>query len=148
MTCLDDETVLGLVEGRLEQGALAVIDHHLDTCASCRDVVTHVARSRTQVLERGTTLGRYVVGDLLGAGAMGRVYSAWEPELDRRVAIKVLQDDVAGARERLVREAQAMARLDQAMLESRLNSAVATSVVGEALAAVALQAAQLARRSR
>lgn len=112
MTCLDDETVLGLVEGRLEGGALAVIDHHLDLCASCRDVVTHVARSRTLVLERGTTIGRYVIGDLLGAGAMGRVYSAWEPELDRRVAIKVLQDDVAGARERLVREAQAMARLD------------------------------------
>ena len=114
MLCLDDETVLGLVEGRLGAGELASIDDHLDSCVSCRDVVTHVARTRTssQVLERGFALGRYVVGDLLGAGAMGRVYSAWEPELDRRVAIKVLQDDAPGARERLVREAQAMARLD------------------------------------
>ena len=110
--CLDDETVLGLIEGRLAAGELASIDDHLDTCASCRDVVTHVARTRARVLERGFSLGRYVVGDLLGAGAMGRVYSAWEPELDRRVAIKVLQDDAPGARERLVREAQAMARLD------------------------------------
>jgi eukaryotic-like serine/threonine-protein kinase len=114
MTCLDDETVLGLVEGRLGDGVLATIDEHLDACASCRDVVTHVARTRTaiQPLERGFTLGRYVVGELVGAGAMGRVYSAWEPELDRRIAIKVLQDDAPGARERLVREAQAMARLD------------------------------------
>ncbi|MDQ3341661.1 MAG: serine/threonine-protein kinase [Myxococcota bacterium] len=104
--------MLGLVEGRLDAGALVGIDDHLDTCASCREVVTHVAQSRSPVLERGVLLGRYVVGELLGAGAMGRVYSAWDPELDRRVAIKVLQDDAPGVRERLVREAQAMARLD------------------------------------
>ena len=114
MRCLDEEMVLGLVEGRLDPAALAGVDDHLDDCPSCRDVVTLVARSRAPagVLERGHTLGRYVVGDLIGAGAMGRVYSAWEPELDRRVAIKVLQDDAPGARDRLVREAQAMARLD------------------------------------
>ena len=112
MTCLDDEIVLGLIEGRLDPRALAGVDEHLDTCASCRDVVTYSAHARAQHLDRGHTLGRYVVGDLLGAGAMGRVYSAWEPELDRRVAIKILQNDAPGARERLLREAQAMARLD------------------------------------
>src|SRR5205807_6255565 len=38
-------------------------------------------------------IGKYVLGDLLGAGATGNVYAAWEPELDRRVALKVLHDD-------------------------------------------------------
>src|SRR5258705_406237 len=114
--CLDDETVLGLVEGRLAAARLAAADDHLDGCATCRDVVAQLARAATssRVLDRGGSLGRYVVGELLGEGAMGRVYSAWEPELDRRVAIKVLQDGAGArdARERLVREAQAMARLD------------------------------------
>lgn len=114
MSCLDDATVLSLVEGRLPPAVLASVDEHIDACASCRDVVTLVAGSRgsSRVLARGDTVGRYVIGDLLGTGAMGRVYSAWEPELDRRVAIKVLIDDASGARERLVREAQAMAKLN------------------------------------
>jgi len=113
-TCLDDETVLGMIEGRLAQPALAAVDDHLDGCPSCRDVIAQLARTRSpaHVLERGHTIGRYVIGELLGTGAMGRVYSAWEPELDRRVAIKVLHEDAPGGRDRLVREAQAMARLD------------------------------------
>ena len=95
MTCLADATVLDLVEGRLPEGQLAQIDEHLDSCTSCRAVVTALARGSggERVLARGENLGRFVIGDLLGAGAMGRVYSAWEPELDRRVAIKVLRDD-------------------------------------------------------
>ncbi len=114
MTCLDDDLVLGLVEGRLAAAVLADVDEHLDGCESCRDVISHVARTQApaRVLERGHTVGRYVIGDLLGAGAMGRVYSAWEPELDRRVALKLLVEPGAGARERIAREAQAMAKLD------------------------------------
>ena len=114
MTCLDDDAVLDLVEGRLAPPALARVDDHLDACASCRDVVTQVARARSpdHALERGHTVGRYVIGELVGRGAMGRVYSAWEPELDRRVALKLLAAAGADARTRVVREAQAMARLD------------------------------------
>jgi tetratricopeptide (TPR) repeat protein len=107
MACLDDETVLGLVEGRLAPDVIGLVDDHLDTCDSCRDVVTHVARAQSSGIERGQVLGRYVIGDLLGSGAMGCVYSAWEPELDRRVAIKIVED-----RSRVLQEARAMAQLD------------------------------------
>jgi tetratricopeptide (TPR) repeat protein len=107
MACLDDETVLGLVEGRLAPDVLVLVDDHLDTCDSCRDVVTHVACAQPRGIERGQVLGRYVIGDLLGSGAMGCVYSAWEPELDRRVAIKIVED-----RSRVLQEARAMAQLD------------------------------------
>ena len=64
---------------------------------------------------RGKQLGRYVVLDLLGEGGMGVVYSAFDPELDRKVAIKLLQftgdGSHSGGQGWLMREAQALARL-------------------------------------
>jgi len=68
------------------------------------------------VLERGSSIGRYVLLERLGRGGMGVVYAAYDPELDRRIALKVLhdtEDDAAGRRRsrRLLREAQAMAQL-------------------------------------
>lgn len=67
-----------------------------------------------QELHAGLQVGRYVVLGRVGAGAMGVVYAAYDPELDRRVALKVLQPQRDGSprgAERLLREAQAMARL-------------------------------------
>ncbi|MCB9752378.1 MAG: serine/threonine protein kinase [Myxococcales bacterium] len=57
--------------------------------------------------------GRYVIIERVGAGGMGEVYAAYDPELDRKVAIKLIRPGRAGpdARARLLREAQAMARL-------------------------------------
>ena len=40
---------------------------------------------------RGTIIGRYVTLSKLGSGAMGVVFAAYDPELDRRVAIKLLR---------------------------------------------------------
>ena len=42
-------------------------------------------------LPRGEQVGRYVVLNLLGQGAMGGVYAAYDPELDRKVALKLLR---------------------------------------------------------
>ena len=62
--------------------------------------------------EPGTRIGRYTVLDILGQGGMGAVYVAYDPELDRRVALKLLRTRVADqAGRRLVREARALARL-------------------------------------
>ncbi|MEZ4382462.1 MAG: serine/threonine-protein kinase [Nannocystaceae bacterium] len=60
-------------------------------------------------------IGRYPILRRLGAGGMGVVYAAYDEVLDRKVAIKVLRPSVADVdgrrRERLLREAQAMARV-------------------------------------
>ncbi|HEU4726369.1 MAG TPA: protein kinase, partial [Kofleriaceae bacterium] len=60
-----------------------------------------------------TRVGRYELGEPLGSGAMGVVYRARDPELDRAVAIKLVRasGSVPSCELRLLREAQAMARL-------------------------------------
>lgn len=65
-------------------------------------------------LPKGASLGRYVVLDPLGHGAMGIVYRAFDPELDRHIAVKLLRREpsfASGEQERLLREGKAMARL-------------------------------------
>src|SRR4030095_14259222 len=66
-------------------------------------------------LKKGATIGRYVVLGLLGRGGMGEVYAAYDPELDRKIAVKLLRaragSSTADGRTRLLREAQAIARL-------------------------------------
>src|SRR5450432_294961 len=62
-------------------------------------------------LERGATVGRFVLIGLLGRGGMGEVYAAYDPELDRKVAVKILRARSADGEARLLREAQAIAKL-------------------------------------
>jgi serine/threonine protein kinase len=75
---------------------------------------THVERPpRHERGMAGTMLGRYVVLQELGHGGMSTVYVAYDPELDRRIALKVVRGDKLSEshRARLHREAQALARL-------------------------------------
>ena len=64
-------------------------------------------------LAAGMRLGRYEIVEFIGGGGMGWVYRANDTELEREVAIKVVQPTVAGpkGRERLLAEARAMAKL-------------------------------------
>src|SRR5215475_12744846 len=61
----------------------------------------------------GASLGRYRLERELGAGGMGVVHAAFDPDLERRIALKVLRVAAPGleAKDRLLREARAMARL-------------------------------------
>ncbi|MEM6991040.1 MAG: serine/threonine-protein kinase [Myxococcota bacterium] len=76
----------------------------------------------------GHRVGRYVIRERLGAGGMGVVYAADDPELDRVVALKLLLsergDKAAARRTRMQREAQAMARLKHANVVGVLDVGV------------------------
>jgi eukaryotic-like serine/threonine-protein kinase len=133
MNCLDENAALSFLEGRLSAAKLGDVEGHLSTCETCRELVAGSAglalsvtapsenpvpvALRSKLLERGATIGRYVVLDLVGRGAMGEVYAAFDPQLNRKVALKLIKGDDAKASEvgqahrRLLREAKAIARL-------------------------------------
>lgn len=88
----------------------------MDDPSDCAATVTG-SRPRAQPpLRRGEQVGRFVLLDQVGRGGVGVVWSAYDPELDRKVAIKFLatasssagDSDSAG---RFRREAQIMAKL-------------------------------------
>jgi eukaryotic-like serine/threonine-protein kinase len=139
MTCIDEDTILAFVEGRLGSGAIAAVEAHTRGCSDCRDLLSAAVavaapgrpgegsvsasdeRAAPQPgataapLAKGTSIGRYVVLGLIGRGGMGEVYAAYDPELDRKIALKLLhtEGEALGARGRgrLLREAKAIARL-------------------------------------
>src|SRR5438034_629675 len=65
-------------------------------------------------LSAGTRLGRYEVRSLLGAGGMGEVYVAYDHDLEREVAVKVLRDGATEGGDRgrrFIQEAKAASAL-------------------------------------
>jgi serine/threonine protein kinase/tetratricopeptide (TPR) repeat protein len=69
----------------------------------------------TTPITSGTQLGRYKIRTQIGAGGMGEVYLAFDTELDRTVAIKILPEALASDQERLqrfVQEAKAASALN------------------------------------
>jgi tetratricopeptide (TPR) repeat protein len=135
--CPDENVVCALFEGRLSASEAGAIDVHAAGCPACRELLGRLGGmfagasedqepseegesdgSGTQrPIAAGTTIGRYIVLGPLGLGAMGVVYAAHDPELDREVALKLVRADVADdaqrdvARALILREAKASARV-------------------------------------
>lgn len=141
--CLSENEIVDFVMRNLEPAEAAQAEAHIDTCGACRAVLIELARvfelrassvpepeevsqDETEASDeplslgllppemlRGSKVGRYMMLDLLGSGAMGVVFAAYDPELDRRVALKLLRERTGDEQRnaRMVREARATARL-------------------------------------
>jgi tetratricopeptide (TPR) repeat protein len=127
--CPDENELLEWEQGRLSVDAVARLEAHLDGCAACSAVVAGLEGEGALPAEGleplaplgpgglprpGARVGRYVLLRHVGEGGMGVVFAAYDPDLDREVALKLLKPGAvadAEARGRLVREAQALARL-------------------------------------
>ncbi len=110
---LDPDTLAAYVDGRLEVSELDSADRHIDACGSCRGELSALAAVHTLPVAPDREvpdgmLGRYHVLRELGRGSMGVVLRAYDPELARPVAIKLLRDV---RRDELRDEARTLARL-------------------------------------
>jgi len=135
--CLDDNAASEFASGALAASAVSKVEAHLASCRDCRalvaalagdeadsNVITHKHEkvsedsqvAKRPVLSIGDRVGRYLVLSSIGAGGMGVVFAAYDPQLDRKVALKLLRANLGAnakeARTRLKREAQAIAQLN------------------------------------
>src|SRR4051794_386079 len=104
--CLDENTIVGFLSGSLGSDERSRIEAHLDSCPACNDVVTWAAADLAGGdrppggegaafigrLAPGARVDRYQILEPIGRGAMGEVYAAYHPDLDRRIALKVVLD--------------------------------------------------------
>jgi len=124
--CLDDNLVGAFVDGKLGGADRSRVERLIDQCSSCRRQVSEVMRVRSTLDAASPALdataasgaspaaaqiGRYELRGTLGAGGMGVVMRAWDPQLEREVAIKLVRGGSADGALRLVREARAMAKV-------------------------------------
>ncbi|PTL77364.1 tetratricopeptide repeat protein [Vitiosangium sp. GDMCC 1.1324] len=126
--CPQETTLSDFLAGLLSEEHRGLVLAHVEHCPDCQWVLAAGDGARALSspsvvlteelsplpLARGTTVSRYVVRERIGSGAMGVVYAADDPELGRRVALKVLRPEGHQREElqqRLLREAQALARL-------------------------------------
>lgn len=121
--CVSDDEFSDFFEGRLTPERLSALESHLETCEACTQRMLVRAREHHALvglapegglLARGSTVARFVVLEVLGRGAFGTVYAAYDPQLDRRLALKVLDAWASGEderRARVEREARNLARV-------------------------------------
>jgi serine/threonine protein kinase len=105
----------GTIDSRLSEMNTPTANFMLaGTAESPADVPGLVGRW-SETWTKGTlgTVGRFQLREVVGDGGFGRVYKAYDPRLDRDVALKVLKQTAPGERvmQRFFREARAAARL-------------------------------------
>lgn len=121
-SCPAETVLLELAQGAIEGAGFDALLSHLDGCAQCREIVADLSREVASETgsapcepKAGDSIDRFLLLEELGRGGMGIVYAAFDPTLDRKVALKLVKPDPAlpdkVAAARLLAEAQALGRL-------------------------------------
>ena len=120
--CLNEGTVIAFLNAKLPDASREAVERHVAACSACSELVTWAAAEAAGgarqtipgALHPGTRVDRYQILEIVGRGGMGEVFAAYHPDLDRRIALKVVNEtgpETADRRVRLLREARAIARL-------------------------------------
>ena len=111
--CPPEDELVRMVEGALGDMSLAALESHVATCEACAAVIGQLAALGSSSA-KPRVVGRYQLDRRIGGGGMGEVWAAWDPQLRRDIAVKLVKPENADdgrERERLKREARALARL-------------------------------------
>ena len=140
MECPDAEEFAALLSHTLDAGRRADIVDHAAGCAGCYALIDQLAAAldtlgsvapppneppasdepaalrravagALRARETWNRIGRYHLLEIVGAGGMGVVWGAWDPQLARRVALKLVHPRLGAARERILAEGQALGKL-------------------------------------
>jgi eukaryotic-like serine/threonine-protein kinase len=131
--CFGEDTVLEIARGGLDAEHHVLAQEHIAVCDDCRrlvamevaaaseaegidpDSVWSIAKKEALAPSSLVRVGRYTLLARIGAGGSGVIFRARDPQLRRDVALKLVRTETTGndpaAARRLLREAQAMARL-------------------------------------
>ena len=115
--CLDEAVVVAFLEGGLSESDRSQVERHVAACTACADLMTlrggdqaHPSRTVGSAgrpfvgqLHPGSRVDRYQILGAVGRGGMGEVYAAYHPDLDRRIALKVVHQTGAESVERRAR---------------------------------------------
>ncbi|MFZ5438639.1 MAG: protein kinase domain-containing protein [Myxococcota bacterium] len=108
MSCPERSQLEALMRGELAPAVAAALREHAAGCDDCTAVLEQL-EARPAV----RSVGRYVLVAEVGRGGMGRVFRAFDPQLERTVAVKLVRSDRQSPTEnqQLLGEARAMAKL-------------------------------------
>jgi tetratricopeptide (TPR) repeat protein len=124
VACPSDDDLSSYLAGRVRGDEAAAIASHVAACRMCEALVdvlgsaapggsipTVPATEATGEPRAGDAIGGYVLQRRVGSGGMGVVWAAYDPELDRLIALKLMRDAAPHLRARFDREVRITARL-------------------------------------